>query len=296
MNYRSILVLLFASIGFAAAAADAPSGSIEFSLVKTDQTRAPEGLVWSGGSLFKTVTINHVAVLVRHPQGTFLFDTGLGEHVAEQYRQDMPWWARPSFKYAEPVTPARPQLDRAGIHVPRIILSHTHWDHASGLVDFPEAEVWVTPEERSFDQREGLGFPGAFPSQIGAPSIRWHVYALEPKPVAGFARSLDLFGDGSAVLVPLPGHTPGAVGLLLTLASGRQYLFCGDTVWSARALKDARPKSYLASVIADNDREQTLQAIRQLRELMRQHPELVVVPAHDAAVQDALGYFPQWVR
>jgi glyoxylase-like metal-dependent hydrolase (beta-lactamase superfamily II) len=295
VKIRSLLALLFASIGFAAAAADVPAG-IEFSLVKTDQTHAPEGLVWSGGSFFKSATINQVAVLVRHPQGTFLFDTGLGEQIAEQYRQDMPLWARPSFKYAEPVTPARPQLDRAGIAVPRIILSHTHWDHASGLVDFPEAEVWVTPEERQFDQHEGLGFPGAFPSQIGAPSIRWHVYALEPRPFEGFDRSLDLFGDGSAVLVPLPGHTPGAVGLVLTLASGKQYLFCGDTVWSAQALKEVRPKSWIASLIADHDRAQTLQAVQHLHDLMQQQPGLVVVPAHDAAVQDTLGYFPHWVR
>jgi len=25
-------------------------------------------------------------------------------------------------------------------------------------------------------------------------------------------------------------------------------------------------------------------------------PDLVVVPAHDAAAQEALGYFPNWVR
>ena len=271
-------------------------GDVAFSLVKTGHTHAPAGLVVSGGSFGHKLEINHVAILVQHGQDLFLFDGGLGRKIATQYAADMPWWARPSFHYEQPVTPARDQLDAAGIKVSRIILSHSHWDHASALVDFPEAEVWVTQAERSFDQGEGLGFPGAFPSQISDPGIRWHVYALAGGPVAGFDRSLDLYGDGSAVLLPLPGHTPGVVGLLLTVSSGKQYLFCGDTVWSAEALKESKPKSFLASIIADHDRPATQQVIQHLHELMQQRPALVVVPAHDAALQDSLGYFPQWVR
>jgi len=29
---------------------------------------------------------------------------------------------------------------------------------------------------------------------------------------------------------------------------------------------------------------------------MQAEPTLVVVPAHDSAVQDGLGYFPAWVK
>lgn len=290
-------LLLSAAVAGGTVRADsaAPAGGLAFSLIKTGHTHAPAGLVYSGGSLLENLEVSHVAVLVRHPRGTFLFDSGLGRNVAEQYRQDMPWWARPSFRYEPPVTPARDQLDRAGIAVPRIILSHSHWDHASGVVDFPEAQVWITEAERSWD-RAHPGFPGAFPSQIDPPSIQWHTYTLQDRPYFGFDHSLDLFGDGSAVLLPLPGHTPGAVGLLLTLSSGRQYLFCGDTVWSAQALRQSRPKYLLASLIADNDRAGTQRAIERLHQLMQEHPGLVVVPAHDAALQDTLGYFPQWVN
>lgn len=289
MKILALLCLLLASGAVSAA-------DVSFSLVKTGHTHAYAGMVYSGGGFSRKLEISHVAVLVRHGQDSFLFDSGLGRKVAGQYAQDMPWWARPAFRYEPPVTPARDQLDAAGIAVSRIILSHSHWDHASALVDFPQAEVWVTPEERAFDQGEGLGFPGAFPSQVGDPAIRWHVYRLDGGPVAGFERSLDLYGDGSAVLLPLSGHTPGAVGLLLTVASGRQYLFCGDTVWSAEALQDARPKSFLASLIADHDRVATQRAIERLQALTRQRPELVVVPAHDAALHQRLGWFPQWVR
>ncbi len=41
-------------------------------------------------------------------------------------------------------------------------------------------------------------------------------------------RSLDLFGDGSLIVVPLAEH--GALGLFVALADGRRYFFKGDTL------------------------------------------------------------------
>ncbi|MGH7881109.1 MAG: N-acyl homoserine lactonase family protein, partial [Candidatus Binataceae bacterium] len=46
-----------------------------------------------------------------------------------------------------------------------------------------------------------------------------------------------LFGDGRIVLVPLPGHTPGTTGALVTLDRGGKYFLASDTV-SLRATLD----------------------------------------------------------
>ncbi|MBO9542014.1 MBL fold metallo-hydrolase [bacterium] len=276
-------------------ASQAPAqGSIRFSIIKTAQVKTREGLAYSGGSLFKEATMNHTAVLVSHPKGSFLFDTGLGEHIDAQFGQDMPWWAKPFFTYGK-VTPARRQLDAAGLPaITRIILSHGHWDHASGLEDFPEAEVWLPSAEREFLDHE---HPGAvLPSQITPPSIRWKAYDLTDRPYATYPRSHDLFGDGRAVLVSMPGHTPGSVGLFLTVSSGKQYFFVGDTVWRLEAAKQVRPKFWVASRIVDHDRPETLAGVQKLHAVMSAQPALVVVPAHDASVHDELGYFPQWVE
>ncbi|MNY40503.1 hypothetical protein D3C86_1752500 [compost metagenome] len=94
----------------------------------------------------------------------------------------------------------------------------------------------------------------------------------------------------------MPGHTPGSVGLFLTVSSGKQYFFVGDTVWRLEAAKQVRPKFWLASRIVDHDRPATLEGVQKLHALMKVQPALVVVPAHDAAVHDELGYFPQWVE
>lgn len=268
--------------------------AVRFTLFKTSEVKTQEGFAFEGGNLFKPVTINHMALLVEHPRGRFVFDTALGRDIDHQYRQDMPWWAKPLFSYG-PVTPLRDQLEAAQLGpVDRIILSHAHWDHASGLVDFPRAEVWITRAEKDFIAQR---HPGAvLPSQVDSPALNWKVYDLENRPFASFARSRDVFGDGSVVLVPLSGHTPGSVGLFLTLKSGQQYFFCGDVVWKLEAAHHVKPKFWVPSRIVDHDRPATLHSIEHLHRLMVANPSLVVVPTHDAAVHDALGYYPRWVE
>lgn len=277
-----------------AATAVAPATAIEFAIIKTADMTTREGLTFSGGDYTKRVKLQHVAVLVRHPQGSFLFDSGLGKKVDQQVKADTPFWAKPFASYGA-VTPARTQIDGAGLPLPsRIILSHAHWDHASGLVDFPESEVWVNAPEKKYLNTPHAG--GVLASQINAPSTKWVTYEFQAKPYQLFAQSLDLFGDGSAVLVPLSGHTPGSTGLYVTLKSGKQYFFVGDVVWNAAAIKDERPKMWLASKIADNDRDRTLESVVLLHRLQQANPQLIIVPAHDAAVQDGVGYFPKFVK
>jgi len=50
----------------------------------------------------------------------------------------------------------------------------------------------------------------------------------------GLTQSRDLYGDGSIVIVPAPGHTPGSVVVFVTLPGGARYAFVGD-------LADERP-------------------------------------------------------
>ena len=267
---------------------------LRFSLVKTASSHTVEGLTFDGGDMFRAVEVNHVAVVVEHPRGTFLFDTGLGREVDRQFHQEMPFWAKPLLAYG-PVRPVRDQLEAAGVApIAGIFLSHAHWDHASALVDFPESEVWVQQAEQEFIRTAEP--PVVLPSQVRSPAIRWKRFAFADRPFAGYDRSLDLFDDGSMVLVPMAGHTPGSVGLFLTVASGRQYFFVGDTVWQREAARRATHKPWLPRRLVDHDHAGLEAALRQLQALMTARPDLVVVPAHDAAVHDALGYFPQWVE
>lgn len=291
---RRWIIAFFCALLPLAAAAQA---EVRFAIVKTASLRVKQGLVFSGGSFSEEVASHFSAFLVEHGEDRFLFDAGLGRHVAQQYAQDMPRWNRPFFRYEDPVHPAAEQLQAAGIGpIRRIVLSHGHWDHASGLEDFPGAEVWLAGEELDFVQHPASKVGSAWPSQVVGKPLRWQPIAFEPVPFEGFERSLDLYRDGSAVLVPMFGHTPGSVGLFLRVSSGRRFFFVGDVVWHAGALAEGRPKFWAGRWLVDHDAAMTQAAIDRIRAAMARDPALVVVPAHDGGVQDRLGLFPQWVK
>jgi glyoxylase-like metal-dependent hydrolase (beta-lactamase superfamily II) len=98
------------------------------------------------------------------------------------------------------------------------------------------------------------------------------------------------------MLVPLFGHTPGSVGVFVTVDSRRRYFLVGDAVWTAAALKEGRPKFWAARWLVDRDAPATQQVIDQIRAVVERDPSLTVIPSHDATVQDSLGYFPAWVQ
>jgi glyoxylase-like metal-dependent hydrolase (beta-lactamase superfamily II) len=278
----------------AASAPIAPAPALQFALIKTGSTDAREGLTYAGGSFTRSFPLNYIAVLVRHPSGSLLFDTGLGKEVDQQNAVDSIWWARALSSYNKG-KPARTQLEEARETMPaRIFLSHAHWDHASGIVDFPEAQVWISAAERAYVRSAKP--PAVWPSQVASLNIQWKEFQFDRRPVLGFEQTLDLFGDGSAVLLSMPGHTPGSAGLLLTVGSGKRYLFVGDTVWNADAIAAEAPKSWIGRKLADSDADRTLMLVKQLHALAAAEPALVIVPAHDARVHDKLGYFPNWVK
>jgi glyoxylase-like metal-dependent hydrolase (beta-lactamase superfamily II) len=291
------LALACASPSFSAAPAGNTPPQVGFAIIKTSQVAVMEGLLSPGGSFVKQVDSNFSAFLIKHRQDYLLFDTGMGSQVDGQYQQCMPVWLRPFFKYDRPVLPAREQLRQAGMPpVQRVILSHSHWDHAGGVLDFPDAKIGVSAAELEVIRNPTTGPGGTWASQVAATSIRWEVLEFTSGPFKGYAQSLDLYQDGTVVLVPMPGHTPGSIGLFVTADSGTVYFFIGDVAWTKAAVQVGAPKFWAAGMLVDNNADQTQASVAQVRALVQAEPELVVVPAHDSKVQDALGYFPNWVK
>jgi glyoxylase-like metal-dependent hydrolase (beta-lactamase superfamily II) len=286
-----------AAAGTTAAPAASDAATVRLAVVRVASLPVREGMLFSGGRFGEMATTNFSAFVIEHGSRRLLLDTGLGAGLTQQYAADMPNWGRPFFRAPEQVDPVRRQLDAAGIgEVSRVVLTHAHWDHASGLEDFPGAEVWAAEAELATVRAARSGIGTAWPSQVGSPGLRWRAFTFAGPPFEGFERSEDLFGDGRVVVVPMAGHTPGSVGLFVTVSSGRRFFFVGDVVWTTLALAEARPKFWPARQLVDADVEATQRTIMLIRAAQRRDPELVVVPAHDALVQDRLGYFPRWIE
>lgn len=259
------------------------------SLIECGKMMSKQVFVFRGGSWSEGYDSGMAAVLVRHPRGTFLFDTGFGADVDEHVKS-IPALMRRLTTY-DKETSAAAQLKAHGIDPSEIrtsIISHSHWDHVSGLEDFPEAEAWLAREE--IDDIPNLPAGELIRQMSGKLNLK--ALDLAGGPYENFHRSLDLYSDGSVVLVPLPGHTPGSIGMFVNLRSGKRFLFIGDLTWALEGIELPAERPWISRKLVDRNEEQVRESIVKVHLLMKRYPDLIIVPAHDRRVHDRISRFP----
>jgi len=108
-----------------------------------------------------------------------------------------------------------------------LVLTHTHWDHIGAAAQFDD--VCVSPPELPSDGRIAIdSLSGEFVERPTQFTTRWldagnefpdgfdpDKYAIEPADATALSAdgSIDL-GDRALEAVPLPGHSPGHIGLI----------------------------------------------------------------------------------
>jgi glyoxylase-like metal-dependent hydrolase (beta-lactamase superfamily II) len=244
---------------------------------------------YRGGSFLERRDFSMGAVLVRHPQGDLLIDSGFSRAIDRQVRA-MPFFFRSLTNY-EIGRSASEQLDAAGYdrkNVRGIVLTHAHWDHTSALQDFPDALIFVTgPERRFIDE-------GGWLTEIAraVPGSRYKVYDFEGGPYLGFAASHDFYGDGSIVAVPAYGHTPGSVVLFVTLPDARRYAFVGDLAWQLEGITEREVRPWLVGLLGHEEPSQVRENILRMAAIAAKFPSVVIVPAHDSCSFASLPTLP----
>ena len=243
---------------------------------------------YRGGSLFERRDFSMAGALVKHPKGDLLIDTGFGRDIDKQFRT-LPWTVR-AITFYTLWRPAADQLRDVG-YDPRslhaILLTHSHWDHVSGLPDFPDVPVWVTQQEREFIRKSGdMDFCRLFSG------IHYEEYGFEGGPYLGFPASHDVYADGSIVVVPAFGHTPGSVVIFVTLPSGKRYAFVGDLVWQLEGITEREQRPWITRRRADTDAEANSENLLRMVALKERLPELIIVPAHDMRAFTGLPRLP----
>jgi glyoxylase-like metal-dependent hydrolase (beta-lactamase superfamily II) len=233
---------------------------------------------YRGGAFSDQRNSASTAVLVTHPRGDLLIDTGFGRQIDTQF-QLLPASLRAVTQYVK-MSAAADQLDAAGYDrsaLRGMLLTHTHWDHTSGVADFPGVPALLTRTERDF-----VAGGGAFTQFISnTPDVNYQVYDFEGGPYLGFPRSHDVYGDGSLVVVPAPGHTPGSVIVFLTLPDARRFALVGDLAWQREGITEREERPWLARLQDDIDPVQVRENLLRMSAVAQRFPQMILAPAHD---------------
>jgi glyoxylase-like metal-dependent hydrolase (beta-lactamase superfamily II) len=266
--------------------------ALGFHLLRVGHCSHPECVTQRGGRV-SSVPFPALAGLLLHPRlGPMLFDTGYSDAF---FAATQPFPER-LYRLVTPVSLAPSeslsvQLARHGLtlrDIRHVFLSHLHADHIAGIGELPDARFFAMRDEvdamRRASRIGGLrrGYlrtllPASFDARLTCADDCERV-ALPPS-MHPFTHGFDLLGDASVIGVPLPGHTPGQLGILFQTTDGRTVFLVADACWSLDAVRRDKPPSWIASRLF-SDKGAYLATFAGLRQLLGSNERLTVVPSH----------------
>jgi N-acyl homoserine lactone hydrolase len=232
------------------------------------------------------------AYVIEHAKGLLLFDTGQDRASVTDHAYFPGGFtgviydrlAKFNIGEQETLTAQLATLGYTPADVDTAILSHLHQDHMGGLSELGGADLLIAEAEWAELSKLAPEPRGFLRAHIQLPGLKWHQISLEPTEdpaLAPFTQSLDTMGDGSLVLLPTPGHTPGSLSLLIRRQTRSPLLLVGDLTYGADLLE----RRQLPGV---GGRSQLANTTNQVLELKEQMPDLVILPAHDPTAAQRL--------
>lgn len=236
------------------------------------------------------ISIPALFFLIEHPvHGNILFDTGYSTRYYEAIKKF-------PFSLMNKILPVQITEKENAIHqlldmnikskdIQTVILSHLHADHVGGIADFSDSTIYVDKKEWKFGKQSKLkllmnGYLKQLYENINRSALKQLIFENSGYSYGPFSNAIDLFKDGTILLVPLPGHSIGQFGLLLNITNEKRYFFIADSVYLKANYQKIRGGSIL-SRFAHYNLKQYESNFPMLRKLETMNPHLIIIPSHD---------------
>lgn len=230
---------------------------------------------------------------IEHEDGLVLFDAGVDRAAVTDPRYPdriTAFFNRHIFRWhLGPEDTLTRQLELAGYaasDVRKTVISHLHADHVGCIAEIPQADLYADAE--GLDYMRGPDHPErrfVFRDKIEIPGAKWHEIPFEPTDdpqLAPFSEAFDVMGDGSMMVLRTPGHLEGSVSMLVRRGALPPLLLIGDLTYDEALLeRDQFP--------AVGERDELRESFAKVRAMQARMPELVILPAHDAAAASKLA-------
>lgn len=192
--------------------------------------RMRKGVYLPGAPKDETLDLPVSCFLLRHAQGNVLFDTGCHPSVLEDAPARWGAMARVMQPIGKPEENLMYELQALGVQaedIDVVVCSHLHSDHCGCNEFFRSATLVCHTAELRNAKAEDAAARGFL-------AVDWdHGFKTQC-----IEREHDLFGDGRITLLPLPGHTEGMVGALISLERDGDFVLASDSVPLMRNLDE----------------------------------------------------------
>ena len=196
-----------------------------------------------------------VFLLVEHGEGgNLLIDTGYSPEFFQATRS----FPSRFYRWLTPVT-LDPHQNAAGVlrnggvdvdDLDHIIVSHFHPDHIGSLRSFPGASVAyrVAALQHLESSTRSNQLHEAFLCDLLPDDLAERTMPIEEdafRDDVGGLKAIDYFGDGSMMVVDLPGHALGQMGFLIDSPEGPIF-YVTDACWEMDAFEQERRLPWVA--------------------------------------------------
>ena len=211
--------------------------------------------------------------LIRHGDAYLLWDAGLSK---EYLNKPLAQGDKDDYALATTVVDQLAKIGVKPAQISMVGISHYHLDHIGQAADFPQAKLLIGKGDFA-----ALGQPGhEARAKFFSP---WLQKGAKVEKVTG---DLDVFGDGSVVMLDLPGHTPGHHGLLVQLPKRGAVLLSGDVVHFRENLESMGVPSF------NTDRAQSLASMDRFSKLAKNLKATLIIQ-HEEKDVAKLPAFPE---
>jgi 4-pyridoxolactonase len=211
------------------------------------------------------------SVLIEHPDGLFMFDTGFDLELVN---------AMLPFELPEqtPQQTVPSQLAKCGVKpgdIDAVINSHLHFDHCGGNKHLTGATTFLHQDElreaRTPEPFERLGYAD---KSFDHPNAKFELLEGDIE----FADGIHLFHT--------PGHTVGHYSMLVELEHGRPLLFMADVSYTAAAFANDQQAGFHIDPVAG------VRSIRRIKRLAKEWAAEVIF-THDAEAFQGYALAPE---
>jgi N-acyl homoserine lactone hydrolase len=215
-------------------------------------------------------TLTDSCYLIRHGENYLLWDTGLpGELAGKTVSAD-----GMVLTVTRRVVDQLAQIGVGPEQVNFVGISHRHDDHIGQAADFPKATLLIGAED--FETVKGR-------TESAPRFAPWIKGGSKVEKVKG---DHDVFGDGSVVMLDMPGHTEGHHSLLVRLPKMGPVMLTGDLWHFTENVRNRGVPSF------NTDRADTLASMDRFDAIARRLKAKVVIQ-HEPADVAKLPAFPK---